>query len=86
MRDLPTLEDVHATDVPTVKHVPHGVRARFGRALRMALGRLEGEQSLAAVIEWEMLPKCLLCLPPSGRGGRQHRKQTERWVRARLER
>ncbi len=84
--DLPELGDVHAADIPTLKHVPQKARVRWARALRVALGRLEAEHTLAAVVELQMLPKCVLCLPPSGRGGRKHRGQVAGYTLSRLER
>eukprot|EP00661_Eupelagonemidae_sp_cell13_P005913 gene5913-3927_t len=86
LSDLPPFEAVQADDIPTLKHVPQQARNRWARALRDALGKVEQEKSLAAVIELAMLPKCVMCVPPSGRGGRQHRKQTARYTLDRLDR
>eukprot|EP00661_Eupelagonemidae_sp_cell13_P003836 gene3836-365_t len=86
LHGLPCLSDVHAALIPTLKHVPLRARGRWSRALRDALARLEEERSHAALTVLQMLPKCVLCVPPSGRGGRQHRGQVARYTLSRLER
>eukprot|EP00661_Eupelagonemidae_sp_cell13_P000534 gene534-3445_t len=83
---LPPFQAVQVDDIPTLKHVPQQARNRWARALCDALGKVEQEKSLAAVIELSMLPKCVMCVPPSGRGGRQHHKQTARYTLDRLDR
>eukprot|EP00660_Eupelagonema_oceanica_P012589 gene12589-11789_t len=83
---LPDLDAVLGDDIPTLKHVPQAARAAWGRALRGALGSVEAEQSVARVTELLMLAKCVLCIPPSGRTGRQHRNRTASFTVARLAR
>ena len=78
--DLPSLAAVQSEDIPTLKHVPLRARPQWARALRLALGDVETRKSLDAVVQLMMLPKCCLCLPASGRGGRKHRKQSERYT------
>ena len=69
-----------------MKHVPSKARVRWARVLRVALGEVERDATLASVVKLQMMPKCVLCIPPSGRGERQHRGQTLRYTLSRLER
>ncbi len=84
--NLPSLADVQSTDIPTLKHVPLRARPQWARAVRLALGDVEAQRSHDSLVQLLMLPKCCLCLPASGRGGRKHRKQSERYTLSRLAR
>ena len=48
--------------------------------LRAALGEVAQDATLASLMRLQMLQKRVVCLPPSGRGGRQHRGQTLRYA------
>ena len=54
--------------------------------LRVALGEVAQDATLASLMRLQMLQKRVVCLPPSGRGGRQHRGQTLRYTISCLER
>ena len=67
---LPTLDEVHRKQVPTLKHIPQKARGAWAQCLIRCLAAVVYFNNTAAWTELEMLPKCVLCTPP--RGGKAH--------------
>ena len=63
--NLPTLDQVFTSRRSTFRHVPHRARRRWAQTLIRALAIVVLHNTVSAWTELLMLPKCVLCTPPS---------------------
>ena len=77
----PSLEEVHAKQVPTLRHIPKCVRALWAQCVARTFATAVWKNDTHSWVEVQMMAKCVLCAPP--RSGKAHRKQRESYTRAR---
>ena len=80
----PSLDTVHTTFVPTLRHVPKELRQAWGRCLARTVAKTAWHNSVEAWTEMQMLVKCVLCTMP--RAGKAHHNQRIAFTRSRLNR
>jgi len=83
-RGLPSLDEVHSTNIRTLKYVPKGARKLWGQCVARTAALVVARNSIEAWTEWEMLAKCVLCAPP--RQGKAHNLETLAHVKGRCTR
>ena len=81
---LPSLDDIQARQIRTLRHIPVAARYLWGQVLIRALAATAHHNDLKAWTELLMLPQSVLGAPP--RAGRRHRRAAAAYTVDRLRR
>ena len=81
---LPSILEIHGSNTPTLRRVPHAARHSWSKALTRALALAHHHNTEAAWKQLLMLPQAVLDAPP--RGGKKHHKALAAYTLDRLAR
>ncbi len=80
---LPSIDEIIGKLSPTLKHIPFGCRADFGRALNSLIDEILFHNDAFAWTSYFMFVPCVLL--PYARGGSKHRKAVEKHTKERIQ-